>query len=268
MKRFVAKAFILSLIATLVWWSTQHAAARSAVWLAKALHDLVGYPAPSLAAGPSAEKWWMAPLFPPVVGLVLASHWRSWRVRLVGLILALAAFWYVVAVQISVTYSPYLTLSAVRAYLMQIMISLNSIAIPIVLWLIVCGQPDFTTARSSRATKSRVRSSTGSFRAATGRFRAPTVRERSKAQPAAARSLMVIAALLLALCAVVSAPVQLAVDQTTDTLSAARRRAAGAIRINDYRTALKAIDDMFAQQGPNTALSTLQSHLRNAQVRR
>lgn len=226
MRHFVIKVVLISAIATALWWATGDWTRPVTIAAAKTLHAVVGYPAPHLLADLDHYHWF-APLFPPLVGLVLASHWITWSRRLVGLVMGLAAFTYLVALQIAVVYSPYLTLSGTRAYLMTAQVTLNSVAVPVVLWLIVAGPP-------------------------------PTGRE---AEHGRIGRLAVVALWMLLFCAVLTLPIPLAAAETTPSLSAARRAAGAAIAHHQPGIALKHTRDMLDIQQTNAALSYLRMHL-------
>ncbi len=237
MKRFIASTILLSAAATLLWWATAPWSRSATIALAKMLHALVGYPAPHLLADLD-DYYWFAPLFPPLVGLVLASHWITPSRRAVGLLIGLAAFAYLVALQIAVVYSPYLTLSAARAYLMSAQIALNSVVVPVILWFTVTGGPP---ADWSRATTR------------TGRSARPVRPEH--------RSIARMAALMAVFCGLMTLPLPLPASETTPALSAARRRAGRAIAADRPESALQAIDAMFTAQRSNAALSYLEMRL-------
>ncbi len=232
MTRFVFRALLFSTAATVVWWATAGWTRPSTVASAKLLHSMVGYPAPYLLADLD-DYHWFAPLFPPFVGLVAASYWVSTRRRIAGLAVGLITFWYLVALQIAVLYSPYLTLSAARAYFMSVQIALNSVAVPVVLWLIVVGGPP------------------GGWEI-----------ERAHAGDDATPDALGRAGLLtLLFCAVLTLPVPAAISQTTPTLSAAREAVARAIANDNTPSAIRSIERMFTVQRENAALSYLQMEL-------
>ena len=238
MRRYVIEAIVLSLAASVVWWATRDFTAAATIAGAKGLHRLIGYPTPFLS-GNSHHFYWFSPLFPPLVGLVLASRWLSWRRRLIGLLIGLCAFWYVVSVQLAVTFSPYLTLSAVRAYLMQVLISLNSVAVPVLLWLIVTGGPSLAPGSGARPGK-----------------------EHKGPRPRPRLNLVVSVILAALLCAVITLPVQLAVEQSDPNLDAARNRLARAMLAENDVAALDAIEELlFWQGGKNPLLSYVRSQL-------
>lgn len=142
MRRFIIEAVVFSLLATALWYVSfaTDVARQATLELARALHRVAGYPAPYLLAEVKSY-YWHSPLFPPLVGLILASRWLTWRQRLAQLTLALVCFWFIVAVQIVIVYSPYLPLSWFRSFVERIYISSGYIAAPIVLWLILTGGP-------------------------------------------------------------------------------------------------------------------------------
>ena len=251
MRRVIIEAILLSILMTGVWWVTDDLTARTTIAGGRLLHDSVGYPAPGMARG--AHLFWMSPLFPPLVGLLLASRWVPWRRRLYGLLITLAAFWYLVSFQVAVTFSPYLTLTTFRAYMMDVQVSANQVAVPILLWLIVAGAPPrsyFTTGRHTKA--------------------APA-KDGGAVQPSKPGGVHLLLAVILcgALCLVATLPVQLAVEKTNPALSAARKHVARAILAEDYADADKAIDELLVYQQPkgNSNLSLLQMEVRRLAAR-
>ncbi len=238
MKRFVIKFILISLGATVVWSLTTGWTRPTTIYGAKALHALVGYPAPWLLADLDHYHWF-APLFPPLVGLVMASQWVSWRRRLGGLVIGLAAFWYLVALQIAIVYSPYLTLSAVRAYLMSVQITLNSVVVPVVLWLIATGGPPREWSAAA----------------------APDQRPQPPADADSAARWGVMGVWTLLFSAILTLPILAAGAQTDASITAARNTVARAITADNPVAALRAIDTMFTRQQSNAALSYLQMEL-------
>jgi hypothetical protein len=139
------------LLATLLWWLglalglTQ----LTTIWLAKILHRVAGYPAPYLLADLKPYLWF-CPVFPPLVGLMLASRWLSWAVRLRRLAVGLGCLWLAVALQICLVYSPYLPLSRFRDYAGMMGLWLACILLPVILWLILTGGPRALVAARGR----------------------------------------------------------------------------------------------------------------------
>lgn len=240
MRRFTIDVILVSIAATLVWWVSGGLLRPLTVLGAKGLHWLVGYPTPYLLA--DLDKfYWFAPLFPPLVGLVIASRWVSWPRRIIGLLIGMAAFCYLVSLQIVVVYTPYFTLSAVRAYLSSIQVSLNSVVVPVVLWLIITGGPPRQWTAQSESTES---PNDGRHGKGLGRT-----------------SCLFISLACIAFCSVLTLPILWAAEASTANLDAARNRLAGALIARDYNSALPAIDAMLREQGRNSALNYVQSEL-------
>ncbi len=244
MRRFTVEVILISLAATVIWWATGGLLRPTTVAAAKGLHALVGYPAPYLLADLDGF-YWFAPLFPPLVGLVFASRWVPWRRRLIGLLIGLAAFWYLVALQVVVVYTPYFTLSAVRAYLSAIQVSLNTAVVPVVLWLIVTGGPPRGWTPELKA-----------LRPGDAGRKSTNHRNPEKAKGYAGTVFVT-----LAFCALATLPLFLAAQASTPNLDDARDRLARARLARDHAAALTAVDAMFQEQGRNAALSYLQSEL-------
>jgi hypothetical protein len=258
MRRFVLEAIFLSIAATVIWWLTDDLTAQTTIAGGRLLHRLVGYPAPGMAQG--VHLYWLSPLFPPLVGLLLASRWVPWPRRLIGLGITLIAFWYMVSFQAAVTFSPYLTNSAIRAYLMKSLISLNQVAVPIVLWLIVAGVP-----RSSYFTSGQqpARASSKQHRTAPARnARTPPARSAGTKPPKAGIHPLLVVVFSGVLCLITTLPVILAIEQTTPELDAVRKRVANAIIAKDYARAGEAIRQLHALQGPSSNLRHLHAELK------
>ncbi len=263
MRRFILDAILLSIAATILWWLTDDLTAKTTIAGGRLLHRLIGYPAPGMAEG--VHLYWLSPLFPPLVGLLLASRWVPWPRRLIGLAITLLAFWYMVSFQAAVTFSPYLTNSAIRAYLMKSLISLNQVAVPILLWLIVAGVP-----RRAYFAREKQRGTTTSEQARTTpakQARTAPAKVAAGLQPAGVHPLVVLA-LSGALCLVATLPVILAIEQTTPELNAARKRVANAIIAEDYARATEAIRQLHALQGPSSNLRNLNAELQRLATER
>lgn len=234
-RRFTIHVVIISIAATGAWWALRGYCGHATIVGAKWLHALAGYPAPFLQAD-EHQEFWFAPMFPPLVGLVLASKWIPWTRRLVGLTIGLLGFWYVVSLQVAIVYSPYLTQSTVRAYLAEIQVGLNTIVFPVILWLIVTGGPPRTRTFD-------------------------TAKEDGAADGAPRVGLSRAVCLAWLFCAVCTLPVIPAAEQSNANLTSARNRLARALASGNDSAALKAIDAMFQQQRHNDALSYLHSRL-------
>ena len=109
MVRLLWRAILWSAVAGLVWYYTRTYNAAITVWLAKSMHALVGYPAPYLFGDePKYSYFWHATMFPPVVGLTLASYWLRWPDRLVRAVVGFFAHSCLTATAVCVNDSPYL----------------------------------------------------------------------------------------------------------------------------------------------------------------
>lgn len=234
MRRFTLTVIFISVLATCLWAATAPFARESTIQGAKWLHRLAGYPAPHLLADLD-QFYWFAPLFPPFAGLVLASGQVPWRRRLTALVVGLAVFWYLVSAQIALVYSPYLTLSSVRGYFLAIQVGLNTVAVPVVLWLITIGGPPV-------------------FRSGAASSPQPITRTDAIAPP----SWLAAGAWLVLFCVVMSLPVCLAAAQSNRNLDAARDRLGRSLVSQDLATAAAAIEKMLQEQRGNASLSYLQ----------
>lgn len=236
-RRFTIHVVLISIAATGAWWLLRDYSAQATIIGAKWLHAIAGYPVPYLQAD-EQHSFWFAPMFPPLVGLVLASNWIPWHRRLLGVAIGLLGFWYVVSLQVAIVYSPYLTQSAVRAYLAEIQVGLNTIVFPVILWLIVTGGPPRAPAPDSA-----VKDADADSRPSVGFPRA--------------------VCLALLFCAVCTLPVIPAAERSNANLVVARNRLARALAAGNDPAALKAIDVMFQQQRSNDALTYLRGKLQH-----
>ncbi len=235
--RFIIRFFLYTALATVIWWLIDPASQTLTVRTAKLLHSLAGYPAPYLLAD-IESFYWFNPLVPPLIGLVLASDWLSWRRRSLALAIGWAAFVYLVSLQIAILYSPYLTNSAVRAYLISMQVALNTVVVPVVLWLIATGGPPDRSETPSHTD--------------------PSTKTARRAAPRPAT----IALLTLVFCGMMTIPVALAAEKTHPDLSAARRELAQSLKSKHFSGSLKPVEKMLRYDRGNTAIGYLNLELR------
>lgn len=151
--RFALAVVIWSAAAALVWWTAWHLMQPKMVTIAKVIHELIGWPAPYLNASEFRHTWHV-PIFPPLVGLVMASSWLSWPRRGVALLMGLFGLCVFTALQITLDCSPYLPDTALRMYIKRILVAPTLILPQVVLWLIVTGGPRFDVEKN-RVVKTR-----------------------------------------------------------------------------------------------------------------
>jgi hypothetical protein len=232
MKRFVRRAAVMTVVGMGVWWVTAPVASDATIWGAKALHALVGFPAPHLLAELD-DYYWFAPMFGPLAGLILASDWMSWRRRVASMLVGYLAFCYLVSMQIAVGWSPYLTLSAVRGYFAAVQVGLNTVVTPVSLWLILTGGPPSVWERADLR------------------------RELKGSAPHG----LISGALLVGFCGLLTLPATLAAGETNARLTAARRSVARLLSVEAVEAAIEAMDGMYREQGANSHLSYLKMGL-------
>lgn len=138
--RFAATAVAYTLLATLAWWLTHDAAASACASFAKLLHAIIGLPAPYLIAD-VADLWWLAPPAQLFVGLVLASAWIRWPVRLTLLLVGISLFWFITSMTIVIACSPYIGMAPGRQFVSIMLTKSLLVVVPTILWLMLCGIP-------------------------------------------------------------------------------------------------------------------------------
>ena len=243
MRRFLIEAVVFSVLASVLWWLTfvTDTTRQATLELARDLHRVAGYPAPYLLAE-VRPYYWHAPLFPPLVGLMLASRWLTWRQRLWQLALALACFWVMVAVQIVMVYSPYLPLSTFRSFVERIYISSGYIAAPVILWLILTGGPLSLLKGPNKAEETSP--------APRGPAGHPLFPRRWHA-PAAA----------VCLCVLFTVPVFVSAALGAPGWAEARKMMADGLRLNDDAAALIGLQEILPEDPTNDGLIYLAARL-------
>lgn len=144
--RAVGILFAGTAAATMLWWAAHERAAAASIATAKWLHRLIGFPAPYLIAD-AVDRWWFAPPGQLLVGLVLASWWRTWRGRLVDLAFCLALYWFVSAMTIALTCSPYIGPMRVRDLTGIVLTKSLLVVVPVILWGVTVGWAGWHDAR-------------------------------------------------------------------------------------------------------------------------
>lgn len=140
MARFATRAFIYTLVATILWWIAYAPLAAATIALAKFLQNMVGAPTPYLLIE-VMDYWWLAPPVQLFVGLTLASYWIPWRRRIAILLYGLLLLTFIVAMNILVVSSPYLGPTSARYVVGLLLTKSHLIVSPLILWLILCELP-------------------------------------------------------------------------------------------------------------------------------
>lgn len=240
MKRFVVRFFLYSILATGIWWLVTPVGRALTIDGAKWLHALAGYPAPYLLAELD-DRYWFNPLFPPLVGLLLASDWLTWRRRSVGIMVGLIAFFYLVSLQVAVVYSPYLTNSAIRAYLSSVQVAFNTVVVPVILWLMASGGPPDWSKPADESD------------------------QQQKKSPINPPRLGTAVIMMLLFCGVMTLPVVLAGEKTHPDLTLARQELAQSLRSKHFSSAYKAVEKMLRYDPGNRPVGYLNLELHRRQ---
>lgn len=140
MARFAVRVLLYTIGASLIWWLTSGATTAATIWAAKALHRLVGAPAPYLLLE-IFDYFWLAPPVQLFVGLTLASSWTSWRRRVQCLVLGVALLWFLVVMSVVVMSSPYLGPVQARTIIGIVLTKSHLLLTPVLFWLILTGPP-------------------------------------------------------------------------------------------------------------------------------
>lgn len=140
MARIVLRVLLYVIGASLIWWLTSEQMSAATIWLAKAVHRLVGAPAPYLLLE-IYDYFWVAPPVQLFVGLTLASSWTSWRRRMQCLVLGVALLWFLVVMTVVVMSSPYLGPTQARMIVGVALAKSHLLLMPALFWLILTGPP-------------------------------------------------------------------------------------------------------------------------------
>ncbi len=136
MARFALRVLLYAIGASLIWWLTSDATTAATIWVAKALHRLVGAPAPYLLLE-VLDYFWLAPPVQLFVGLTLASSWTSWRRRVQCLLLGVALLWFLVVMSVVAMSSPYLGPVQARMIIALVLTKGHLLVTPVLFWLIL-----------------------------------------------------------------------------------------------------------------------------------
>lgn len=147
MGRFAARVLAYTVGATILWWLTRSATAALTIEGAKALHWLVGAPAPFLILE-VLDYWWLAPPVQFFVGLTLAASWLAWSRRCLALLVGICMLWFVDMMDVVSMASPYLGPASMRTVISSILTNSQLIIAPIIFWLILVGIPPATVIQA------------------------------------------------------------------------------------------------------------------------
>lgn len=136
--RFLWRAIAWTLLAGLAWKLTLRANADFTIWLAKVLPSASGFPSPYLFCD-DHPFFWHATLFPPVVGLTMASYWLRWPERIVRTVAGYVTYAGLTAVAIIINESPYLPETRFRASATSSLVNANCLMFGLVIWILSAG---------------------------------------------------------------------------------------------------------------------------------
>jgi len=134
-RRFVPRAVLWTALAGICWKLSLAPNVHLTVFITKLLHRLVGIPAPYMFCD---EKtfFWHATLFPPVLGLTLASYWLRWPDRLVRAGAGYLVYCVLTAITIAVNESPYLPENDFGEVLTNTLVNADYCTFGIVIWVL------------------------------------------------------------------------------------------------------------------------------------
>ncbi len=138
LSRFLWRAVPWLVVMALVWQYTLPQNSGLAVWVTKRLHGLLGFPAPYMFCD-SHRLFWHATLFPPAIGLILASYWLGWTQRIVRASFGYAAYTLLTAITITIHESPYLPETGFRSILTSTMADANYLTFGVAIWVLAAG---------------------------------------------------------------------------------------------------------------------------------
>jgi hypothetical protein len=138
LKRFLPTAIAGAALAAVLWHYTKSLNADITIAGAKTFHNLAGRPAPYLLCD-QTRYFWHATLFPPLIGLTLASTWLSWPARLIRCIIGYAAYASLTAVAITIHDSPYLQQNQFVKSTTSALVNANYLVFGLVIWILAAG---------------------------------------------------------------------------------------------------------------------------------
>ena len=146
--RFLWRAAIWMALAGVAWRFTLQANTAFTIWLTKLLHEAVLLPAPYLFCE-ARPLFWHAALFPPVVGLSLASYWLPWPSRLFRAAVGYVVYCCLTAITIAVHISPYLPETKMRLVATNTLVDANYLTFGLAIWVLAAG-PWYAQAQRGR----------------------------------------------------------------------------------------------------------------------
>lgn len=147
LRRFLWRAVPWVIACAVVWKFTFDQNDALTVAITKFLHRLVGLPAPYLFCD-EKKFFWHATMFPPVVGLTLASYWVRWPDRVVRAAVGYVTHCCLTAIAIAVHESPYLMQTEMRNPVTSMLVNANYLMFGAVIWLLAAG-PWYVLRRAS-----------------------------------------------------------------------------------------------------------------------
>lgn len=136
--RFLCRAVPWAVAAGFLWHYTHVYNAAFTVTVTKFLHWCVGYPAPYMFCD-GTSLFWHSTMFPPIVGLGLASYWLRWRDRVLRIVAGYVGHCCLTAVAITINESPYLQQTEFRDMVTSPLVNADYLMFGIVIWLLTCG---------------------------------------------------------------------------------------------------------------------------------
>lgn len=137
-RRFLWRAVPWAVAAGFLWHYTHTYNAAFTVAVTKFLHWCVGYPAPYMFCD-NTSLFWHSTMFPPVVGLGLASYWLRWPDRILRIMAGYVGHCCLTAVAITINESPYVQQTAFRDMVTSPLVNADYLMFGIVIWLLTCG---------------------------------------------------------------------------------------------------------------------------------
>lgn len=147
LRRFLWRAVPWVIACAVVWKFTFDQNDAVTVAITKFLHRLVGLPTPYLFCD-EKKFFWHATMFPPVVGLTLASYWVRWPDRVVRAAVGYVTHCCLTAIAIAVHESPYLMQTEMRNPVTSMLVNANYLMFGAVIWLLAAG-PWYVLRRGS-----------------------------------------------------------------------------------------------------------------------
>jgi len=137
-RRFLLRAVPWVVAAGFLWHYTHAYNAAFTVAVTKYLHAWLGYPAPYMLCD-ETKLFWHATMFPPLVGLGLASYWLRWPDRILRVCSGYVGYCCLTAVAITINESPYMQQTPLRNMVTSPLVNADYLMFGIVIWMLTCG---------------------------------------------------------------------------------------------------------------------------------